>query len=567
MITNSEKTSYRYLRKLLVLPLAILIVTLFAFKYKQAADEKSSLSEKELITVVIDAGHGGIDLGAKSPDGKYTEAQLSLSIARKIKELSPAYNIKVVMTREDDLLPGSAANAEDANLKRVEIANNLKPAAFVAIHVNTTAGLEFQKKRSGFEVYVSGTRDDKTSQELGSAILHEISNLHTTTKELRSRNNNGVWVLDNNNCPAVIIECGYINNEADLAFISDATNQEKIAKSILCALVAQYAGTAASSPVNHTVSDITSNTPSGGYKLAAMPSDTPKVITVQGRASKFPGGISSFKEYIEKNLDQHVPVKNNAPAGTYKVFVEFDVDKDGNVSNINPLTNLGYGMEEEAVRVVRQVKSFPTPPESQAIKPHKIIYPIRIKSPFEFIVRKTTAAADANQNPEPIVVEGYSTRTREQDKKVTDKPIDEVIVQGYPKYAKSTSLNEVVVMGKPSSAKRYFTSIVVSQLKKSTLHQLLELKEDIEILSFTFATHLENGEVISVNYTGETTKDALRKLIEESKPGRLITFESIKVKENGQEKRISSKLYFIISDEHPEENRRIVGTYLWPQAK
>ena len=48
-----------------------------------------------------------------------------------------------------------------------------------------------------------------------------------------------------------------------------------------------------------------------------------------------------------------MPVKKKAPVGIYTVYVQFVVNKDGKVVDIKPLTSLGYGMEEEAVRVIR----------------------------------------------------------------------------------------------------------------------------------------------------------------------------------------------------------------------
>lgn len=235
MITNPKKTSFRYLRKLLVLPVAVLIITAFAFKYKQADDPSVALS-KSALTIVIDAGHGGIDPGVESPDGKFNEAHLSLEIAKKIKELSSEYNINVVMTREDDALPGSATSSAEGNRKRVDITNRVKPVAFIAIHVNSVATKNFQEIKSGFEAYVSAKRTDKKSREIASALLQELSAVYKTSMAIRSREHAGILVLDQNTCPAILLQCGYINNTADLAFISDKANQEKIARKILSAV-------------------------------------------------------------------------------------------------------------------------------------------------------------------------------------------------------------------------------------------------------------------------------------------------------------------------------------------
>ena len=68
----------------------------------------------------------------------------------------------------------------------------------------------------------------------------------------------------------------------------------------------------------------------------------------------FKGGESAWYRYLEANLDPGVPFDNGAPAGSYKVYVKFVVSKDGTISDVRPLTSHGYGMEAEAVRVIKE---------------------------------------------------------------------------------------------------------------------------------------------------------------------------------------------------------------------
>lgn len=68
-------------------------------------------------------------------------------------------------------------------------------------------------------------------------ILQSLSGVYKTKQELKYRSQAGVWVLDQNTCPSVLLECGFINNTEDLAFITDKANQEKIARKILEAVV------------------------------------------------------------------------------------------------------------------------------------------------------------------------------------------------------------------------------------------------------------------------------------------------------------------------------------------
>jgi len=66
----------------------------------------------------------------------------------------------------------------------------------------------------------------------------------------------------------------------------------------------------------------------------------------------YPGGLPAWGKYLQKNLNANVPVKNGAPAGRYTVKVQFIVDKEGNIIEPKALTRLGYGMEEEVIRII-----------------------------------------------------------------------------------------------------------------------------------------------------------------------------------------------------------------------
>lgn len=74
---------------------------------------------------------------------------------------------------------------------------------------------------------------------------------------------------------------------------------------------------------------------------------------VQVEAS-FPGGLAAWTNFLVKNLKANVPANNGAPIGKYTVMVQFVVGKDGVISNIKTLTNFGYGMEDEVVRIIEK---------------------------------------------------------------------------------------------------------------------------------------------------------------------------------------------------------------------
>lgn len=223
MITTSKKPGHQYLRKLLVFPVAVFITVLFAFRYETKAEpERNSNGLTKVMTVVIDAGHGESDPGVIATDGT-KESDLTLQIAQRIKQLNKSDNIRIVLTRN---------SKETVDLKkRSNIANAQNPDLFISLHIN--AG-ETGNEESGFEVYISKKNATHLTENkvFGSILLNSLTGVYKTINKIQQRDQ-GIWVLDNSNCPSAIVECGYITNKQDLDFVKEPSNQVKIAQSIL----------------------------------------------------------------------------------------------------------------------------------------------------------------------------------------------------------------------------------------------------------------------------------------------------------------------------------------------
>jgi protein TonB len=68
--------------------------------------------------------------------------------------------------------------------------------------------------------------------------------------------------------------------------------------------------------------------------------------------------VGNWEKFLTRNLNGNIPADNGAQAGKYTVIIQFVVDLEGNVSDIKPLTGHGYGMEEEAVRVLKKATKW-----------------------------------------------------------------------------------------------------------------------------------------------------------------------------------------------------------------
>jgi periplasmic protein TonB len=84
------------------------------------------------------------------------------------------------------------------------------------------------------------------------------------------------------------------------------------------------------------------------------PNEEDLVFTSVQIQADFPGGEAAWRRYLEKNLNPNIPVDNGAPEGTYTVTVQFVVSKTGAISDVKALSNHGYGMEEEAVKIIQR---------------------------------------------------------------------------------------------------------------------------------------------------------------------------------------------------------------------
>lgn len=107
-----------------------------------------------------------------------------------------------------------------------------------------------------------------------------------------------------------------------------------------------------------------------------------KIFSKVEKEAEFPGGLEGWRSFLEKRLKADTPIKNKAPEGQYKVVVQFIVDQEGNVSDMKALTQHGYGMEEELLRVLgKSPKWIPAEQDGHKVKAYR-------RQPITFFVSK-----------------------------------------------------------------------------------------------------------------------------------------------------------------------------------
>ena len=136
------------LRKTLVL--AGLLITVAGFAGGTETGRKDGPQKPPLKTIIIDPGHGGHDGGAKGDISR--EALLALEIGLQVRELMKKElpDLDILMTREEDRLPGNQTNKDAALKWRAEYANKSGGDLFISIHLNATlANQKYGRKQIG----------------------------------------------------------------------------------------------------------------------------------------------------------------------------------------------------------------------------------------------------------------------------------------------------------------------------------------------------------------------------------------------------------------------------------
>lgn len=209
--------------------------------------------------IVVDAGHGGKDQGAKSAKGIH-EKDVNLIIAKHVKTiLVNRFKYPVVMTRNNDtFIPLK---------ERSEIANKRNAGLFVSIHANAAE----RKAAHGVETYFLGTsnndralataarengelvksvKDDQVQEILASLItttkINDSSRLAGTVQEnlfqssrkkYRGLKNLGVkegpfYVLHGADMPSILVEVGFLTNRKEASMLSKPDYLYRLASSI-----------------------------------------------------------------------------------------------------------------------------------------------------------------------------------------------------------------------------------------------------------------------------------------------------------------------------------------------
>ncbi len=179
------------------------------------------------ITVIIDAGHGGIDPGAVA--NNLVEKDINLAVAKKLKDFLSLSGYNVILTREEDVAlcdTNKSGYKRDDLERRLSLVEATDNCVFVSIHMN-----KFElESASGLQTFYS--TNNAESLKLAECIQDASKLLDPDNRRTVKPDDGNIFILENTFKPAVLVECGFLSNSADAAKLSDPIYQNKLAYAI-----------------------------------------------------------------------------------------------------------------------------------------------------------------------------------------------------------------------------------------------------------------------------------------------------------------------------------------------
>lgn len=223
---------------LLALVLAAALISTAVAKGRFYISTSGAVSGRR--TVILDAGHGGFDGGAVAPDGT-VEKHINLEIALTLRDFLKTAGFEVIMTRESDVSTDDVETDKIATRKKSDLKNRLglmqdyPHAVFVSIHLNkfTTSAAK------GSQVFYGPKTEE--SRLLGETIQQSIvTRLQPENDRVNKQATSSTYILYHATIPAVLVECGFLSNTAELKRLRDETYQKQMAFSIFCGIMDYY---------------------------------------------------------------------------------------------------------------------------------------------------------------------------------------------------------------------------------------------------------------------------------------------------------------------------------------
>ncbi|MTI60701.1 MAG: hypothetical protein FH762_12165 [Firmicutes bacterium] len=281
-----------------VIPLIIIIsiiITVVIIYNSQCINNPVLSKQSEMIfKVVVDPGHGSIDTGTSY--GEIYEKDINLTVALLVAEELEKVNIIPILTRKKDIL---YMNSRQKDIRhRPEIANKNKADLFISIHANNFPS----SQPSGSQVFYKPGSEE--SRKLAEEIQQELIKLRKANH--RSIKNGDFYVLKKAQCPAVLIETGFLSNPTDRERLTDPVYQKQLAIALKNGIInffqSRLSGKRQEKTLKTNVS-LASNDEHPSYQLYYL-TDSPTGILLVKRKLSFPTNNFFKQEYSKLSFKE-----------------------------------------------------------------------------------------------------------------------------------------------------------------------------------------------------------------------------------------------------------------------
>lgn len=187
------------------------------------------------LTFVIDAGHGGDDGGAVSEDG-LMESTVNLAVAQRVDALLGLCGFESVMTRssEEVSYPAEAdtiRKRKQADLEqRSTLISAIPEAVLVSIHQNQYPSPGPHGVQVFYNDYDGSQAFAVYAQQL---LLQGVGGSERSAERI----SDSIYLMRKAECPAILVECGFLSNPQELALLKTDTYRTKLAVCIAAACV------------------------------------------------------------------------------------------------------------------------------------------------------------------------------------------------------------------------------------------------------------------------------------------------------------------------------------------
>ena len=231
---NRKKTGFFAAWAVVIMFLAAVTLCIQALQAPQAVFSEAGVS----MTIVLDAGHGGMDGGVVGRSTGVKESHLNLAITLKLKTELEELGFDVVLTRKTEagLYDAATKGFKRRDMqKRKEIIQKAAPSMVISVHQNYYPSASTR----GAQVFYN--RKSEKGKKLAISLQGQLNALYETEK-VKSRNvmSGEYFMLDCCDAPSAIVECGFLSSAKDETLLLNEAWQKKLAERITAGVMAYF---------------------------------------------------------------------------------------------------------------------------------------------------------------------------------------------------------------------------------------------------------------------------------------------------------------------------------------